>query len=394
MKRIGNIWEDVICLDNALEAIIEGTLYKRSQREVQKLLYDAEDVNRDPSLWHRIDRKRATPYAERLCEELAEKTWTHKKPRHRTQYCRNRASSNGKWRELYIPSLDDHIIAHMVMRASMRAFTKGMHPHCCGSVPNRGIKHVNRTIKKWFQNDRQCRYFVKLDIRHFFENIDRDLLISALESKIKDGNVLWAFRQIIDSAPISCPIGYYTSPWLANLYLEDLDWYVEQDLYKTRRGKRIKFVRHYLRYVDDILLVGTSKKDLAEAIARIKEYLTENKKLQIKDAWEIKRIGQHDESWKMKEDTYWCDMGGYKFCKDATILRDGIFLETRRLAKKMGKQGTYSEHQAQSLNSRLGWASHCDSVTFIENDINPYVNIKQTRRIIGDVDKKRKQQTG
>lgn len=60
MKRIGNIWEDVICLDNALEAIIEGTLYKRSQREVQKLLYDAEDVNRDPSLWHRIDRKRAS----------------------------------------------------------------------------------------------------------------------------------------------------------------------------------------------------------------------------------------------------------------------------------------------------------------------------------------------
>lgn len=84
MKRIGNIWEDVICLDNTLEAIIEGTLYKRSQREVQKLLYDAEDVNRDPSLWHRIDRKRATPYAERLCEELAEKTWTRGLDGHHT----------------------------------------------------------------------------------------------------------------------------------------------------------------------------------------------------------------------------------------------------------------------------------------------------------------------
>lgn len=385
MKRLGNIWPDVIDIENGIEAIIEGTRYKRDQREVQNLLYSAEAVEADKSLWHRVDRDKAKKYAEHLCECLISGTWHHETPKYRRQYCRNRASSKGKWRDLYIPCLDDHIVAHMVMAASMEAFMRGMHPHCCGSVPGRGIKHVNITVRKWFMKDRSCRYFVKLDIRHFFDSIDRERLLSVLKRKIKDETVLSIFAQIIDSAPISCPVGYYTSPWLANLYLEEFDWFIEQNLYKERRGKRIKFVRHYLRYVDDILLVGTSKRDLEKAIHAIKDWLRENRGLEIKPTWEIKEIGKHEMingEWKMKPGTYWCDIGGYKFCKDATIMRDGIYLATKRMAKKMGKRGTYTLYQCQSINSRIGWASHCNSNNFIKNDIEPYVDINKTRRII------------
>ena len=396
MKRFSNLWPDVVDIDNGIRAIIEGTRFKRGQRQVQRLLYSREDVARDSTLWHRVDLKMATPYAEQLCEKLKDKTWRHEKPRYRRQYCTNRAHTHGKWRDLYIPSLDDHIIAHMVMNASMKAFTRGMHPHCCGSVPGRGIKHVNRTVKRWMKHDRECRYFVKLDIRHFFDNIDRDRLMNVLNDKIKDKDVLWVFQQIIDSAPIPCPVGYYTSPWLANLYLEKLDWFVEQQLYKERRGKRIKYVRHYLRYVDDILLIGTSKNDLKKAIREIKQFLMDERGLEIKDTWEIKTIGKHetmDGKWKMKPDTYWCDIGGYKFCKDATVMRDGIFLATRRLARRMRRRRKYTLHQCMSLNSRLGWASHCDSRGFINREIEPYVNINTTRRIISDVGKVGKQRT-
>ena len=394
MKRYKDLWPDVVDTENGIQSIIDGTRFKRGQHEVQRLLYSAEDAEKDKSLWHRVDERKAKVYAEQLCTALKEKTWKHKKPRYRRQFCQNRASSHGKWRDLYIPCLDDLIVAHMVMNASMQAFMRGMHPHSCGSVPGRGIKHVNRTVKNWFLNDRACRYFVKLDIRHFFDSIDRDLLIQVLESKIKDQNVIDVFTQIIDSAPVPCPVGYYTSPWLANLYLEKFDWFVEQQLYKERRGKRIKYVRHYLRYVDDLLLVGTSKTDMKKAVREIQRWLKEKRGLEIKDAWEIKAIGKHtmvDGEWKMKPGTYWCDLGGYKFCKDATIMRDGVFLATRRLAKKMGKQKRYTAHQSMSINSRLGWASHCNSNNFIKHEIEPYVNITTARRIISDVGKNREQ---
>lgn len=393
MKRFGNLWPEVIDPDNGVRAIIEGTRFKRSQREVQRLLYSAEAVAEDSTLWHRIDPAKARPYAEKLCEELAAGAWKHQEPRHRRQFCRNRASNGGKWRDLYIPTLDDHIVAHMVMDASMDAFLRGMHPHCCGSVPGRGIAHINRNVQKWMRHDKELRYFVKLDIRKFFDSIERDRLMAVLERKIKDRNVLAVFAQIIDSAPIACPVGYYTSPWLANLYLEELDWFIDQQLYKERRGKRIKFVRRYARYVDDCLLAGTSRRDLEKAVRAIEDWLWTRRRLTIKPTWEIKSIGKHeiiDGEWKLKPGTYWCDIGGYKFCKDATVLRDGIYLATRRLARQMGKQKTYTVKQCASINSRLGWASHCDSKTFVKTEIEPFVNLKTTRRIISDVDKKRK----
>lgn len=57
----------------------------------------------------------------------------------------------------------------------------------------------------------------------------------------------------------------------------------------------------------------------------------------------------------------------------------------------MNRQGYYTDHQCQSINARIGWSRHADSYNFIENEIKPYVDLKITRRIISDVEKKRKQ---
>lgn len=391
MKSYKNIWPNVIDEDMAIQAIIDGTRFKRDQRAVQWLLYSEDEVKKDPNKWHMVDPEKARIYARFLIAHLQQRKWRHKAPRHKRQYCRNRASSKGKWRDLYIPCLDDHIVAHMVMQASMDVFTRGMHPHCCGSVPDRGIKHVNHYVEKWMQNDRACRYFVKLDIKKFFDNIDKDILLSLLRNKIRDERVMRIFEEIINSAPVAVPVGYYTSPWLANFYLQELDWMIEQGLYKERRGKRIKYARHYLRYVDDLLLIGTSKKDLEIAIREIKRYLETERHVTIKNNWEIKAIGKHvliDGEWKLKPNTFWCDIGGYKFCKDATILRDGIFLATRRLAKDMAASGYYTPHQCQSINSRLGWSEHCNSNNFVRNEIRPYIDIQTTRRIVSECGQK------
>lgn len=368
MKRFNNLFDKICTVENGVLAVIQGTKNKRSDNVVKKLLYSDEKIKEHPELYHQIDPEKAKTYIEEILPSLKNKTWQHKKPKSIHKYCQNRTKKGGKWRDLFVFTLEDHIIAHMTMQITMPAFTRGMYAHCCGSVPKRGIKHITKYVPKWLQNDSESKYFVKLDIKHFFENINSEKLLNTLKSKIKDENVIWIFEQIINSAPIACPVGYYTSPFLANLYLQDLDWYIEQQLYKIRRNKRIKYIKHYLRYMDDILLIGSSKKDLEKSISLIKKYLKNNLNLEIKNNWEIKKVGIHEyndkKEWVMRKGTYWCDIGGYKFCKDASIMRDGIFLAAKRLAKKMNKSN-YSIHQCQSLNSRIGWSKHCDSYHFL-----------------------------
>lgn len=393
MKRYGHLWDKVLDLSNGFVAVVEGTQNKRKDRATKRFYFSEEDVAENPSCFHVIDPVKAKEYVSRLIPSLKDQTWKPKEPRYIHRFCYNRTSKGGKWRDLYVPAFDDHVIAHMIMKVAMPAFTRGMHPHCCGSVPGRGIKHIVRTVSHWMQDDKECRYFVKLDIKKFFDNIKADILMEKLKGKIKDKYVLWALEQIIKSAPVACPVGYYTSPYFANLYLQSMDWFIEQDLYKERRGKRIKWVRHYLRYMDDMLLIGTSKKDLNKAIKAIQKYLWDNYELTIKPSWEIKRIGKHikdDGEWRLKPGTDWCDIGGYKFCKDSTIMRGGIFLATSRLARKMFKADYYTPHQCQSINSRIGWSSHCDSDHFVKQ-IKQLINVKTTRRIISYVDKIKQQ---
>lgn len=147
MKRLGNIWNDVLDEENAILAVRNGTKFKKKQRNVRKLLNDDHTINIAAT------RKYVAP----IIKRLEDKTWRHQNPVHRRRLCNS--SHGGKWRDLYIPTLRDHIVQHMVMQASEKAFTRGMHPGCCGSVPGRGIKHIIRNVTRWIKQDKQCRYF-------------------------------------------------------------------------------------------------------------------------------------------------------------------------------------------------------------------------------------------
>lgn len=368
MKRLGNIWTDVIDEDFAVSALVDGVKHKKHQKSVQKLLNDD----------HTVNLEKAREYVRPIIEDLKNGTYTPGDPICKRRLCKNK-SNKGKWRDLYVPSLRDHVVHHMLIQASIKAFTRGMHPFCCGSVPGRGIKWILKYVEKWVRYDKRSVYFVKLDIKHFFDNINPEILKRKLSEKIKDKKVLKVFNKIIDSSPTACPIGFYTSPWFANLYLEKFDWYVVQNFN----------IRHYLRYMDDMLLISHCKRLLEKLIGYLKKYLHDELGLEIKNSWEIKAIGRHriiGGEYTMLRGTDWLDIGGYKFCKDATILRDGIFLSTKREVKKRA----YSLRWCRSVNSVLGWASHSDSHNFTNKYVKPYVNIKRTKRVIRNVDKNRK----
>ena len=143
------------------------------------------------------------------------------------------------------------------------------------------------------------RYVLKCDIQKYFPSIDHEILLGKLQRKISDRDTLWLFETIIGSreftnhATISVlsrgdrpvaptpryypgddlftplerkrglPVGNLTSQFLANLYLNDFDHWLKEEL---RVGP-------YLRYVDDFCIFGDEKARLNEVKARIQTYL-------------------------------------------------------------------------------------------------------------------------
>ena len=67
------------------------------------------------------------------------------------------------------------------------------------------------------------------------------------------------------------PIGNYTSQWIGNLYLNELDTYVKQVL----------GVRDYIRYCDDFLLFHDDKKQLGEWAEAVQHFCAERLKLRL-----------------------------------------------------------------------------------------------------------------
>lgn len=388
MKRIGGLWEDFCSLRNATEAIDNGTVNKRSDYVVRrKLGYDDKDSLHNGSLCPAKVKKQALTLV-----ETVEVDWQPSPMR--SMVIR---PPRGKERKIMCPALTDHFVHWMLIQTIRPCLMRGMYRHSYGSIPGRGIDGARRTVERWVQHDKSAKYFVKLDIRKFYESIDQSILKEQFRHIIKDDRILTIIDKTIEMVPNGVPIGAYPSQWLGNYYLQPLDHFILQKLYKSRRGKRINFIRHYLRYMDDLLLIGSSKRDLEKSVRAIIAFCRETLLLQIKPAWEIKTIAEKkvDDQGKKISIPHVApiDICGYRFYKDHTEVRSSIFLHTSRLAAKVAKSLEIDRSvllfHAQGLVSLCGWFSHSDSEYFLRHYINAKVNVNFLKEVISYADKNR-----
>ncbi len=111
-------------------------------------------------------------------------------------------------------------------------------------------------------------YCLKADIKHYFDSVDHEVLISILRKKIKDGKFIWLVRLILKNFDSEVkgkgmPLGNYTSQFFANVYLNELDYFVKHELK----------AKYYIRYVDDFVILHRSKKRLEYFKIKIIEFL-------------------------------------------------------------------------------------------------------------------------
>lgn len=291
--------------------------------------------------------------------------------------------TNKKQRQIEKPRYNyEQVIHHIVVSACYDIFMQGMYEFSCGSVPQRGAHYGKKYIEKWIMTDgRNCKYILKMDIRHFFESVDHDVLKAWLKKKIRDKRMLHILNLIIDGSEQGLPLGFYTSQWLANFMLQPLDHYIKEQLHAV----------HYIRYMDDMVVFGKNKKELHRMQQDIDRFLHERLNLQMKGNWQVYRF-DYVERKTGKRKGRPLDFMGFEFWKDKTILRESIMLSCTRKVNRVRKKDKITWYDATAILSYMGYVTHTDTYAMYEQRIKPYANVKKLKRIVSKNSKRKERE--
>jgi len=177
-----------------------------------------------------------------------------------------------KERQICAASFAERVLHHAIMNVCHQNFDNFQIEDSYATRLGKGqYKAIEKAIK--FTNEN--KYFVKLDARKYFDNIDHQTLKQLLRHRFKDQKLLTIFDKIIDSYSVKpcevfktsqglgIPIGNLTSQYFANYYLAFADRYAKQELK----------LKNYVRYMDDIVIWENDKTVLNDKLKLFSNYL-------------------------------------------------------------------------------------------------------------------------
>ena len=201
-----------------------------------------------------------------------------------TEYGHSMKMDCGKLRHLSKPKFyPDQCVHHVVFLLAEKIYLNHIDPHSISSIKNRGVYFGIHLIKKWInvtnkKNVGEAKYALQFDIKKCFDSVQPKYVMKELRTIFKDERYLHLIEKIL-FVQNSLPLGNYLSSWFLNILLRRVDSEARQD----------KNCTHYLRYMDDILILGNSKKALRNLFHRIKTILSKIE-LRIKENWQIYRV--------------------------------------------------------------------------------------------------------
>ncbi len=194
-----------------------------------------------------------------------------------------------KTRVIHSSAFCDRIVYHAIVNIFEPIFEKIFIYDSCASRMGKGnlftLRRFNKFRRKvsrngkakgWFNNNQVKGYCIKADIRHYFEEVDHEILLKIIKRKIADEQVISLIVKILENFEGKAkgkgmPLGNLTSQFFANVYLSELDYFVKHKL----------GVKYYLRYVDDFVVLHSSKKQLEAWKEQIDEFLRGELKIEL-----------------------------------------------------------------------------------------------------------------
>ena len=227
-----------------------------------------------------------------------------------------------------------------------------MYPYCVGNVDKRGIMYGKKVIER---NVNKYKYFMKLDLRHFYQNVCPALIIRLFKRKTKDKKFISFIEKVISNKDL--PIGCYYSQWFSNFYLCGFDHFVKEKV-------QCPF---FVRYVDDMVFGSNNKKVLIKTYYEAKRYVF-NLNVEFKYRPTIRKF---------------VNFLGFVCRRGLIKLRHGIFYRLRRTMGKVKKHLCYS--LAQRLISYFSWLKNLKSgYSYYKFNISPTIRIGRLRAIMSN----------
>jgi RNA-directed DNA polymerase len=252
VKSIGRIFETVTSVETLCASARAAAKGKKDRKPVTRFLAN-------------LDRE-----TERLSAELRSGTYT---PGVYSQF----RIMDPKPRLISCADFRDRVVHHALCDVTGPMIETRFIERSFACRKNKGFHRAIHCAQKL---SRRHRYYLKLDIRSFYNTVDLEiahLLLVRLfrETKMQHlwEKMLWhPFPGQIPGKGL--PIGNLTSQWIANLYLDGLDHRVTER-YETPA---------YIRYMDDFLLFHDSKTHLWNTMERISDWLLQHRKLTLKQS--------------------------------------------------------------------------------------------------------------
>ena len=240
----------------------------RSEENIYSAIKEAsKDHAKDPAV--RRMKADPEPYANAVKDILDHESY--KPSRYKTKVIYER----GKRRKLcYSRTFPDRIIQHCVFNV-VGPILHNTIPTCSyAGVKGRGVHDCRTAIKDAIRNDPYgTQYVAKMDVYHFFQSIPRQRMFDMIKTKIKCRRTLNLIHTIIFDVPgrKGLPIGLFSSQILSTYFLSYIDHYCKEVLH----------LKHYYRYMDDIVILGSNKPQLHACIEHIRDLL-HDKNLRLK----------------------------------------------------------------------------------------------------------------
>lgn len=303
--------------------------------------------------------------------------------------------ANHKAREIEKPMFcPEQILHHMIVEPFKPVLMDGLYEQVYGclppltkTMPDGKAKVVKRfgphaaikQLTKWVQIGTKV-YVVEADVHHAYGSVHIPTLARKMRRAIRDAEWLRLTCQFLhyklDDPALEemCGLilGHYTSPWFFNFYLKDFDHF----------AAALPGVK-YLRFADNIFLVGTNKRKVHRALRAIREYLRRELRLELNDSTQVYRfeygIGKFDENGKELTKGRAINALGAVIHHNRVTLRKSILMRMRRKSKRIAKKEKRTWHDGASMFSRLSWIRKTNTYKYYEKHIKPNINTRQLK---------------
>ena len=337
--------------------------------------------------------------------------------------------NNGKHRELGIEKMMLQLYEVVLRDALAPLFKAKVGVFQVAAIKKKGQSFGKRYMKRWLERDPDgTKNIWKGDVKKCYPSVPRENLRSRLHRDVhKNKDAVYLCDAVIDlyieadtAAERPDPsrgilIGSPAAKDLSNYYLSEAYHYASEQIAMTekRRGKesRKRLLSHIMIYADDIVMTGSSKKDLRKAVQILMDFMSDRLGLSVKDTWKMSKFTYVSKEGKTHGNVI--DFMGIvfrsvdssvrfygkmrvKLRKVVTTIRDSIFLRGKRkftkVVRKMKEKATITQQYAMSFMAYNGWVKVNDTFHFQKESGWKQVS-KIAARIIGRYAKEKPYET-